>query len=87
VPKFEGVQTDWPIFSDFTNDGKINGPSSQWLSELVGRLNNALVLEFAGNPEGNVTGIINQLCRDTTGGPPVLYIKTTDGGNTGWVAV
>lgn len=66
-------------------DGTPTREFIQWSSELVGRLNNAQVLEYAGNPEANINGSKNQFCRDT--GTNTVYIKTTDGGNTGWVAV
>jgi len=67
------------------DDGAPTREFLQWSAELVGRLNNAKVLEFAGNPETNINGAQNQFCRDT--GTNTVYIKTTDGGNTGWVVV
>lgn len=67
------------------SDGSPTREFNQWAAELVGRLNNAQVLEYAGNPEANISGARNQFCRDT--GTNAVYIKTTDGGNTGWVLV
>ena len=52
---------------------------------MIEGLNNAKVLEFAGNPETNIEGALNQLCRDTITNN--VYIKTIDEGNTGWVLV
>lgn len=66
-------------------DGTPTREFIQWSSELVGRLNNAQVLEYTGIPETNIDGARNQFCRDT--GTNTVYIKTIDGGNTGWVAV
>lgn len=67
------------------DDGVITPDFSQWTAELVGRLNNAKVLDYAGNPETNVSGALNQLCRDSL--TNAVYIKTIDEGKTGWVAV
>lgn len=43
---------------------------------------------FAGDPNGNVTGNIGDLCINTGGGAGVtLWVKESgDGTNTGWVA-
>lgn len=67
------------------DDGVITPEFSQWAAELVGRLNNAKVLDYAGNPEANISGALNQLCRDSL--TNAVYIKTIDEGKTGWVVV
>lgn len=43
---------------------------------------------FAGDPNGNVTGDIGDLCINTSGGAGVtLWVKESGNGtNTGWVA-
>lgn len=83
---YTGKLTELPRgFSISDDQGRITDEFSQWSAELVGRINNAQVLEYAGNPETNISGAKNQFCRDT--GANAVYIKTTDGGNTGWVLV
>ena len=82
---FKGKQTELLNNEPMIEGGIITRELLQWVSELVGRLNNAKVLEFAGNPEANIDGALNQLCRDTITNN--VYIKTIDEGNTGWVLV
>jgi hypothetical protein len=41
-------------------------------------------LAYPNDPEGLVTAPIGTLYTRTTAGQPVLYVKSTDGGNTGW---
>jgi len=82
---FKGKQTELLNNEPMIEGGIITRELLQWVSELVGRLNNAKVLEFAGNPETNIEGALNQLCRDTITNN--VYIKTIDEGNTGWVLV
>lgn len=43
---------------------------------------------YAGDPEGNVTGNVGDLCINTNGGAgTTLYVKETGNNtNTGWVA-
>lgn len=44
-----------------------------------------LTLDFAGNPNGNVTSNRSRLCVDTAGNQ--IYFNPTVGVNVGWVAV
>lgn len=59
-----------------------------FLWELVNKTNEQQVKQFSGNPNSNVIGLLGQLCYDTSAATaPIVYVKTTDGGNTGWVAI
>lgn len=56
------------------------------LSALVNFANSApATLDYAGSPEGNVTGKFKDTCWDTVSGK--LYFKSTLTGDTGWVAL
>lgn len=56
------------------------------LSSLVDFLNNQpVILDFNGNPEGNVTARFKDQCWDTANNK--LYFKSTSTGNTGWVVL
>ncbi len=61
---------------------------AEWM-ELASRILERLqVASGSGSPEGVLTATIDKFYRDTAGAPGSnLYIKTTDGGNTGWVLV
>ena len=61
---------------------------AEWM-ELASRILERLqVASGSGSPEGVVAAPIDKQYRDTAGVPgSILYIKTTDGGNTGWVLV
>ena len=58
------------------------------LQQFVQLLENIATLEIldgSGSPEGVTVARIKRFYLDTAAG--VLYVKTTDGGNTGWVAL
>ena len=61
---------------------------SEWM-ELASRVLDDLQLaEGAGSPEGVLVAKTNKLYRDTAGiAGAILYIKTTDSGDTGWILV
>ena len=59
---------------------------SRWLEQLIKKLR--VIPNFSsgtGSPEGVVTGSIGDTYTRTDGSP-YYYVKTTDGGNTGWRA-
>lgn len=66
---------------DIVNEGKATQELNQLLDQLVANV----TINGSGNPNGVVTGRLDQLYRDTTGGPPAMYVNT-DGGTT-WVGV
>ena len=68
-------------FEKITTEGLPNQEFYQLLEDIVAQH----TINGSGNPNGVVQGNIDQLYRDTTGGPPVLYVNT-DGGTT-WVGV
>ena len=61
---------------------------AEWM-ELASRVLDDLQLaEGAGSPEGVLAAKANKLYRDTAGiAGAILYIKTTDSGDTGWILV
>ena len=57
---------------------------AEWMEQVSRLLERLQVASGSGSPEGVVTAPVDKFYRDTTGG---FYIKTTDGGDTGWVLV
>lgn len=56
------------------------------LSDLITFANKQpLILDFTGNPEGNVTARFKDQCWDTVNDK--LYFKSTETGDTGWVLI
>lgn len=67
-----------------------NGMLTQVFFRLLSALvnfsnNNPVILDYAGSPEGTLTGRYKDQCWDTIN--EKLYFKSTSTGNTGWVAL
>ena len=75
------------IITKIVNEkGQLTQVFFRMFSDLVTFVNNQPVtLDFAGTPEGNVTGRFKDQCWDTVNSK--LYFKSTATGNTGWVAL
>jgi len=85
MTKYNEDYAQFPSFAKFADNGQISIDFGRYLDELVNRLNfSRVVLIDAANPNGLLEGDKTQLSQDSTGD---LWIKTTDGGNTGWVKV
>lgn len=76
----------WPSFSNLADsEGKVSPEFARYLDELIERLNYYRVIQFDGaNPNSNVEANKGQFVQDNTGD---LWIKTTDGADTGWSKV
>jgi len=87
VVRLDGVQTEWPLLSKaIEQDGLTGREFNQFLSELVQRINfNQIELFDSVNPNTILTAYIGKQAQSTLDGD--LWIKTTDGTNTGWVKV
>ena len=76
------------IYQDLTNGDfylNINGTIDGW-TRIVTRTDlNEIIIQGGTNPEGVITSTRGTLYSDTQNG--ILYIKTTQGGNTGWINV
>jgi hypothetical protein len=59
--------------------------TSEFLEQVARLLEQLQIASGSGSPEGVLTAGLEKLYRDT--GTNTLYIKTTETGNTGWVAV
>lgn len=70
-------------------DGKLPERFNRWLETL--RIQLRLVpahVQGSGSPEGAVNGEQFDMYLDLAGSPGArLYVKTTNGGNTGWEIV
>ena len=56
-----------------------------WMDSITDLVDFLEILEGSGTPEGSVTAARRKQYLDTVGN--ILYIKTTQTGNTGWVAL
>lgn len=62
-----------------------NGVSSQRFFEWIQGISERVPLEGNGSPEGSLVANNGRLYIDKSGTQGTrIYIKTTDGGNTGW---
>lgn len=62
-----------------------NGHALQHFYNLIQSISRLEILDGTGSPEGVVTAQLKRMYLNTA--TAKLYIKTTDGGNTGWVAL
>jgi len=88
VAKIDKKPTSRPVAKEDLED-YVNRELLPLLSKLQDRLNSLLgrYLEGEGSPEGVVTadkGAVYQRQDGVVGS--LIYVKTTDGTNTGWVA-
>jgi len=61
---------------------------SEWMELASSILDDLQLAEGSGSPEGVLAAKTNKLYRDTAGiAGAILYIKTSDSGDTGWVLV
>lgn len=69
-------------------DEKLPERFMRWIERLRGALRPVPDFSFGdGTPEGAVMGVVGDRYYNRTGGAGTrLYVKTTNTGNTGWVA-
>lgn len=67
-----------------THSGVATSALTEWMEDVTNAINSQ-VQSGTGSPEGVVFGDENSLYVDKSA--PLLYIKTEDNTNTGWLAV
>lgn len=69
-------------------EGRTEQTMRAWMDQVTELLNRLEMLEGDGDPETVVTANKKQLYFNNTGSAGTLvYVKSTDGGKTGWVAI
>ncbi len=75
-------------FIDLVINNKPSERAANFFEEITRQVNRSTVLKGSGSPEGVTDGVLDQMYRDTAGTTgSILYIKTTDSGNAGWVLI
>lgn len=67
------------------SNGTPNPVSAEFFEQIARLLEHLQIATGSGSPEGVLVADLNKLYRDTA--TNTVYIKTTETGNTGWVAV